>query len=291
MITDANSMGKLLDNESDLIRAFIERGSEFTGQLAGAAIGGLVGGFEGLLVGAGAGVAWQQSYKSVALEVKKRILGDREEIRMAAGFTFALTRIQEKLSNGESLRNDDFFESNSENRSAANEILEGVLIASQREYEEKKVKFYGYMLANISFDNSITRPYANYLIRTCESLTYRQLCLLEIFGDRDSYKLLHVADDENALPSVFKESPYGIKIYHNINPGLERTMPDQFAEIRQLMYYGLVDESSVKDGSYENIQLTQLGSTMRTLMELAKLPKGELQRIAMSLITMRFPMK
>lgn len=86
------------------------------------------------------------------------------------------------------IRQDDFFNKINE-RSTADEILEGILLSAQREHQEKKVQFYGNLIANIAFDPSIDREQANFLIKLDESLSYRQICLLSLFVNKDKYKL------------------------------------------------------------------------------------------------------
>lgn len=51
-------------------------------------------------------------------------------------------------------------------------------MASQREYEERKLALYGELLASIAFRRDISRAHANYMIREVERLSYRQLCFL-----------------------------------------------------------------------------------------------------------------
>ncbi len=96
---------------------------------------------------------------------------------------------QTNLKNGYKLRNDGFFEDNSTERAASKEIVEGVLLATQREYEEKKTRYYGNLLANIAFSTGVSRSHASLLIKLSQSLSYRQVCLLSIFGQQDRFTL------------------------------------------------------------------------------------------------------
>ena len=52
---------------------------------------------------------------------------------------------------------------NFNDRSFADEIIEGVLLAAQREYQEKKLPLYGNLLTNIAFRSDIDRVTANRL--------------------------------------------------------------------------------------------------------------------------------
>jgi len=87
------------------------------------------------------------------------------------------------------VRHDDFFEDQLYQRSAAKEIVEGVLLAAQREHEEKKLLYYSNLLANIAFHPEIDRAHANLLIRLGERLSYRQLCVLSLFKQKSKFNL------------------------------------------------------------------------------------------------------
>ena len=52
----------------------------------------------------------------------------------------AKEKIDENIKNNKKLREDDFFE-NVDNRSSAEEILEGTLMVAQKEYEERKLPY------------------------------------------------------------------------------------------------------------------------------------------------------
>ncbi len=58
-----------------------------------------------------------------------------------------------------------------DDRSTAEEIFEGVLLVAQRDYQEKKTKFYANFFANIAFEPFIDRALANFLLRVAERLT------------------------------------------------------------------------------------------------------------------------
>ena len=113
----------------------------------------------------------------------------REKTRIGAAFIYATRKAQQRLNNGHKIREDDFFSVHPPDRSAAEEIIEGVLIAAQREHEEKKVPYYGYLLANIAFTPTISRVHGNLLIRLGQSLSYNQLCLLAVFALKDKFGL------------------------------------------------------------------------------------------------------
>lgn len=160
--------------------------------IAGGAIGAgisLAAGPIGVIAGGALSPLFSKIIERVAEEFSSRALADREEVKVGAVLSFALSRIEANLSDGRCLRQDDFFEKSLYGRSSATEILEGVMLASQREHEEKKIKHYGNLIAIIAFRSDITKEQANLLIKLGENLTYRQLCILSLVANKDSYRL------------------------------------------------------------------------------------------------------
>lgn len=168
-------------NKSDnaLTRELIESGSDIAGASVGAAIG-LIGGPMASVGGAVAGAALTRTLKHVGGEIKRRLLGPREEVRMGAAFAFAGQLIAANLESNKKLRDDDFFDGDDLNRSAAEQILEGVLLKARDSYEEKKLHLLGILYANIAFNKEVSPAYANQLVNLAGQLTYRQLVALSI---------------------------------------------------------------------------------------------------------------
>lgn len=108
------------------------------------------------------------------------------------GLVYALTAaaIQRRLDAGDRIRDDDFFDRDITDRSNADEIAEAVLIAAQREHEERKLPFLANLLASFAFETRIDQGMANHLVKLASALTYREYCLLEIANDRHGYTLL-----------------------------------------------------------------------------------------------------
>ena len=103
--------------------------------------------------------------RSLGDEVSNRLLGPRERTRIGATLAFAAEDIQGRLERGQKLRVDCFLNLRDNGRSAAEEIAEGVLLTAQREHEEKKLKYLGRFLSEISFNSRYDRAHANYMNR------------------------------------------------------------------------------------------------------------------------------
>lgn len=161
------------------------------GSLAGFAVAGPMGAVGGSILGNSVGNASapliELAFHRVSADFVQRQLSHREEGRIVTVLDQVVKKIETNFSSGLSVRDDGFFTDDKHDRSSADEIFEGVVLASQREYQEKKILFYGNLLANIAFHPEISRAQANLLIRLAEQLSYRQLCLLNLFAKNIPY--------------------------------------------------------------------------------------------------------
>ncbi len=116
------------------------------------------------------------SLKMMSKDVLSRLLSKKERSRIETVATMSLEKISDKMEAGSKVRNDGFFESG-ENSTAA-QIFEGVLLVARDTYEEKKLELLSNLYSNIAFDEEISSPIANQLIKLSHDLTYRQLLIL-----------------------------------------------------------------------------------------------------------------
>lgn len=181
----------MADEDIDAAEHFIEAAAEVTGGMAGAALGFIVAGPPGALGGGAAGPLVTRSVRWVARELRERFLGPREEVRIGTALTYAVEDVRKRSEAGQQVRADGFFDQVDGARSHAEEVTEGVLLAAQRSYEERKVPYHGRLLAGIAFDATISRSEANHLLRVLDEISYQQFVLLQIFGLR----LLSRVDD------------------------------------------------------------------------------------------------
>ncbi len=155
------------------------------GATGGAALGLYAGGAPGAVAGAAAGSV----LSSLLADIGRRLLGRREEVRVGAAALWADKAYKARIENGDQLRDDGWFSERPKGRSAAEEICEGTLLMAQREHEERKVEFYGYLLANISFEPEVDENLANWLLELAEQLTWTQLVLLGMIGRKQDFEL------------------------------------------------------------------------------------------------------
>lgn len=126
--------------------------------------------------------------KNVASDIKERFLSKKEEKRIGAVISFATLKIKENFEKGKELRQDFFGEDG--DKKSAEEIFEGIILVSQREHEENKIKYLGNLFANLAFDNSYSKIECNTLIKISEQLSYNQFCLLTFVNNRPKFSYL-----------------------------------------------------------------------------------------------------
>lgn len=186
------------ENKENVIVEIIQTGSEMGGSVGGALIGVLLAGPAGGVIGGAAGPLLTRLFIKAGKEIRQRFFGEREKIRV--GFTYGVgyQKVTLRLKKGDLIRSDDFFDNSEINRSTAEEILEGVIKSAEKEFEEKKLKFYGNLLANICFTANVNKDKAHYFLRTVQNLTYKQLCILQfiiLYGQQQlnwSYSFNHL---------------------------------------------------------------------------------------------------
>ena len=225
--------------ENDGIRQLIYDGTAMLGSGAGAAVGavlGLLGGPGGAAVGGVAGKLIENLISKVGQEISERHLSTREKVRVGAAFTIAAAEIRQRIENGDSLREDGFFDEKQTGRSDAEEVAESVLLKAQREPEEKKIQYMGYLYASIPFDPEISAHVAHQLSKAAEQLTYRQLCILRLCAEKGNF----------GLPDILN---------------LARDMSNPTEELSEVLheYWDLYLRSFIDFGQGFDISMTEFG--------------------------------
>lgn len=162
----------------------LEAGGKLLSGVTGAGVGGwagfALGGPVGAVVGSAGGAAITGVLELVGRKVAGRLSLSREEARVGGVLIVATAEILRRVEQGEKLRQDGFFDSGPLGRSDAEEAVESILLKCQREPQEKKIPYMGYLIANLAFESDTTADKAHLVIKTADELTYRQLCLLSI---------------------------------------------------------------------------------------------------------------
>jgi len=266
MMSDRNASGGREERDEQRLRSLLEAGTDIAGGTAGALIGLGLGGPIGVVAEGAGGPALARTALYLASEIKRRMLSKREEQRIGAAIIFAGEKIRENRESGQQVRQDDFFREQPDDRAAAEEIFESVLLAAQREPQEKKLRYYGTLVANIAFHPEISREQANLLTKLAENLSYQQLCLLAVFANNDRWGQSLRQDSYN-------------------DGGL--SSDDEIAAVQEA--YELYSQSLVNCGGDALIGLTHVipsqmqtqgfGSTLYALMELWEINSYDLDRV------------
>jgi hypothetical protein len=134
------------------------------------------------------------------------------------------------------------------------------------------LKFYGNLLANLAFESGIDRGYSNFLLKSAETLSYRQLCLLALFVLKNSIQGGHLR----------KTSYRPAQGAQNVNVPLA-TIPLLY-EIFDLYSRGLISGGSgallgLTDINPFEIVVQGAGSVLVNLMELLTIEPTDLNAL------------
>lgn len=214
-------------NNLERVQKLISRSSSIVGSATGGALGYFAAGPVGAGAGALAGTLISQMIE-IGGDLCCRHLSPREEMRVGATFALAAIRIQERLDSGEAPRDDGFFEEGTTDRSAAEELFEGVLLKSRLEHEEKKIGYLGNIFATTAFSD-ISPSDANAVLDLAQRLSMRQICILSAVGrqkdfpDAERFKLDRERDQWNRLPLLQYELEQLVEVWQTIHGGFPRT--------------------------------------------------------------------
>lgn len=175
---------KMHDRTADAAKRIWDLGADLAGSVGGAAFGLAFAGAPGALAGAVAAPV----LAGVLDEVAGRVLSRREQVRVGAVVRYAADSLQQMLDAGAELRTDDFFATGPA-PAAGEEVIEGVLLASQREPQERKLEFMGHLIASVAVNEDITAQVATWATKVAEELTWMQVILLSLVGEKGTRPL------------------------------------------------------------------------------------------------------
>ncbi|MEK6768693.1 MAG: hypothetical protein AABY85_06860 [Gemmatimonadota bacterium] len=255
-------------SKSEGIRQLLNGGAEIAGGAVGGALGFLAGGPIGAAIFGAGGAAAAIALKRIGQEASERLLGPREKVRVGGVLAIAAAEIKQRIENGESVRSDGFFDRKAAGQSDAEEVAESVLLKSQREPEERKIPYMGFLLSNVAFDPQISAQMAHQIIKAAEQLSYRELCILKLAVVRQAFTL---RDGDYRGQDSFTKELYQVlyeclDLYHRafINFGGE-------------VAFGPTDVAPAK------MTVQGLGADLYNLMRLARIPDADLIPIAAQL--------
>lgn len=236
--------------------------SDICGGFTGAALGLL--GPAGAFAGAFGAPVLSSFMKKVGTDILDRTISTREKHRIGAVFSYITVRINELIKQGKTIRSDGFFEQDVNSNSNADEVLEGILLAAQKEYEEKKLIYYSNMMADFAFDSFVNKSLANNLIKIAQQLSYTQLCLLKIFNNARNFKL--------------RNSDYG----EFAGKGMPYELINLLYEISDMIRLNLISRQGIivfqlQDISPAEIHLFGMGQILYEKMLLKHIPENDIE--------------
>ncbi|WMN84087.1 hypothetical protein [Vibrio parahaemolyticus] len=179
----------------------------YGGNLAGAAVGGALsfvsGSPVGAAVGAALGAGISHVFTSIGSDLHDSYLSPKEQQRIGAAAAISLEEVRARLEAGHVPREDGFFEGSDIKRSDAEDLLEGMLLKSKASFEERKVPFAGWFYSNLIFRDDVDLNRASYFLQVFEKLTYRQLCLINIFSRIGNNLRATALSGTNATPEIW----------------------------------------------------------------------------------------
>lgn len=251
-------------------RKFVDLGLEIVARFSGTIIGAKTGDLSGALLGQAVTAIALRPLKCIGEDFCNRQLSIDEKRRVAAELILIKIKIEDMHNQGKSVRTDGFFDGSITDRSSAAEIFEGITLIAQKEYEQKKLPFFANLVANICFNPNIDRGNANLLLRLAEQLSYRQLCILSLFG---------LSDKPPELPmDSYSDGEFD-------NEGIASKRHDLLEEAFELHTRSLVarsDNTAILDIYYIApgiMQLIGTGRNLYELMELRDIPRSDVEEL------------
>lgn len=257
-----------MGEQNDDISGVVSRIASLLGAGLGASIGAQIGDpVSGAMVG--------EAFAQVGDDFARRVLSPRQERRVASVLDLAGRMVAEGIAGGRSIRDDGFFDGD---EPEATEVFEGVLLAARDEHEAKKLPYLANLLAEIGFDDRITVPAANLLLRDAESAAWLQMCLLAIVLRPEEFPLPEVEVSTTgaswgdwAVADTFTQmiTPEGSFLFHPT----AQTTPEEPIPVWDLRinYLRLTDRARLLTAmlGVKNIPSNELASIHETLSRAA----------------------
>lgn len=120
-------------------------------------------------------------YKSFINDTYENQYTSKESRRILTTLYHSLENIQENLNKNNFKIKSEFFDKDENGECLAEEIMSGIVESSRNEYEERKLKYYGYLLGNIIFKENLDRDESNRLIKLSRQLSYCQIKLINMY--------------------------------------------------------------------------------------------------------------
>ena len=256
------------DNDKNELSEFWTTSAESGVAGAAAALGLLFSGGTGGVILATLVPFLTVGAKQVFLEYKRISRSQNEHRRTATACVASINHIEHHIKNGSSLRTDNFFHGKQDSRSNAEEILEGVIIRCKLEADEKKAPYLHRVFAQSLFDQSISSDFVHHVLNISTQITYRQLCLMQLFsGNFSSISWLDIDYDAKGCNVQGEAVAILAELYDLYQKGIveqcERDEPDEDSDT-----VALLAKEQIKP---QFLRLTNFGVKVHYLLGLANM--------------------
>ena len=223
-------------------------------------------------------------------DVVRRALSRRETVKIGSAMFYAIEKINTYLKNGYSPQYADLSAS-IDTRSGINEILEGILLKSSKEHEEKKLKILGNIFANTCFLEGTTFRDANLAINLVNNMTYTKLCILSLFAklfrmpERTLLDTNFVERFKNPLESnIFNDLLlllFEIKnlFDNNLINQAENNQENSTISSDEIISEGYPSVLGLYEIIPSNLRLTSLGKKIALILSLEDIPDSDISSL------------
>ncbi|MFA7585932.1 MAG: hypothetical protein WCY11_07015 [Novosphingobium sp.] len=246
------------------IRKIVGWGTEMAGGAVGGALGFLLAGPAGAAVAGAGASAITKAFGWVGEEICDRFLSPREKVRIGAALAIAADTTRARLAHGDTPRQDSFVDDGTDHP-PIEEVTEGLLMAAQRAYDEKRVPYIGRLSGNLNFRSDLGVAASTWLVRLTNDISYTQLCMLRLAFE--NIKGIPLTDG---------------KVQQKRTNGPQHAA--YLSEILKLFQAGLVNFGSapiwsILDIDPPNMRLQGFGVHLYDLMVLSDIPDSDLDPI------------
>lgn len=243
--------------KQEKLESLVKSAAEILGTVSSTTIGFLLAGHIGAYAGAVSNELITSHLKKLGAEISEQIMGPREKARIGATYITSNEKIKQRLDLGHVLREDDFFDQKSDDRSSADTILEGILQKAKKENEEKKLPYYSSFLCNICFDKSINFNRSITYLKIIDRLSYQQLCIISVIEDMKQIEF----ENWNS---------------HFINNQDSQIYLDFYFELVELFDLNVLKQFGGKSLlGPKNGELSKIGADLYNLMDLSKISDSD----------------
>jgi hypothetical protein len=254
-------------DENKVITEIVETGYDITGAIGSAIVGGIIAGPIGAIVGGASGPLITRTLKAIGNSIQQKILSGREEVRIGAVYYFAIEQFNNNINKGKTtispLLNLDIF-----GRNASEEILEGVILTSQKTYEERKIKFIGKLYANLFFISESDIAFSNFMIVLSNDLTYRQYLIISILKNRIQFSVENRLEKDKDGKPIINRYDLCCEIWSLKDKGLI-SIPTYLMDME--------DNSGIIQ--LDDLVITKIGEQFYNLLSLSELDEHDINNI------------